>query len=43
MKLPRIYEIVFWNDETQIVFAKTRLEIRKRFIGIKEINRIVIH
>lgn len=39
----KIFEIVFWNGESQIVFAKTRLEIRKKFIGIREINRVEIH
>ena len=38
----RIFEIVFWNDTTQIVFAKNRQEIRKKFIGIKQINMVCI-
>lgn len=39
----KIFEIVFWNDTSQIVFAHTRQEIRKKFIGIKQINRVEIH
>lgn len=39
----KIFEIVFWNGESQIVFAETRREIRKKFIGIREINRVEIH
>ena len=39
----KIFEIIFWNNQSQIVFAKNRQEIRKKFIGIKEINRVEIH
>ena len=39
----KIFEIVFWNKQTQIVFAKNRQEIRKKYIGILEINRVEIH
>lgn len=38
----RIFEIVFWNGETKIVFSKTRREIRKKYIGIREINLVCI-
>ena len=39
----KIFEVIFWNGEIQIVFAKNRQEIRKRFIGVTEINRVEIH
>lgn len=39
----KIFEVVFWNKMSQIVFAKNRQEIRRKFIGIFEINRIEIH
>lgn len=38
----RIFEIVFWNNTTQIVFAKTRRDIRKKYIGVREINVVCI-
>jgi hypothetical protein len=39
----RIWEITFWNKQTQIVFAKNRQEIRKQYIGILEINEVIIY
>jgi len=38
----KVFEIVFMNGHRQIVFAKTRREIRTKFIAIREINLIVI-
>ena len=38
----KMFEIVFWNHTTQIVFAKNRREIRKKYIGILQINLIII-
>jgi hypothetical protein len=38
----RLFEIVFWNGETKIVFSNTRLDIRKKYIGIREINLVCI-
>jgi len=38
----KIFEIVFFNGQSQIVFAENRREIRKKFIGIREINRVEI-
>jgi hypothetical protein len=39
----KIFEIVFVGGETKIVFAKSRMAIRKQYIAIREINRITIH
>ena len=39
----RMWEIVFMTGATQIVFAKNRQEIRKKFIAIRRINAIIIH
>ncbi len=39
----KIWEIVFMTGQTQIVFAKNRQEIRKKFIAIREINAIIVH
>lgn len=39
----KIFEIVFWNNTSQIVFAKNRQAVRKKYIGIKELNHIEIH
>jgi hypothetical protein len=39
----KIFEIVFMTGETKIVFAESRMAIRKQYIAIREINRIVIH
>lgn len=39
----KIFEIVFWNHTTQIVFAESRRAIRHKYIGIIAINRIIIH
>lgn len=38
----KIFEIVFWNGETRIQFAQTRRELRKKFVGIREINLVEI-
>jgi hypothetical protein len=39
----KIFEVVFWNRQTEIVFAQSRREIRKKYIGIREINLVEIH
>jgi len=40
----KIWEIIFWNGQSQIVVNyKNRQAIRKDFIGIREINAIIIH
>ena len=38
----KLFEIVFWNGETLIQFAQTRRQLRKKFIGVREINLVEI-
>lgn len=39
----RLWEIVFWTGETRIEFARTRMEIRRKYVGVFKINEVIIH
>lgn len=39
----KIFEIVFKDGQTQIVFAENRQAIWRKYVNIREINRVEIH